>query len=323
MVFLRKNPVFCAIVAVCVLIFAAGCYLLFAESGQVKKAKRLFSSNEMQLKNLLHSDPAPTESNLLSAEENIARLAAALETIRDDLQQGARLTVSTDSIGVMAAVQQYISDFQRMAEDHVDGEGEPAPVAIAEDFAFGFERYLDDTEMFDDAGKAALLDKQRQILAYLSTQLIESNPQRIREIERETIELESNEGYTIDPAVSARVPDAIETMAFRLTFDGYTDSLRRFLNRLAAFDLPIVVRGISVNRPAGKQTVVAPTPGDELDDIFGVFGGASSTASGASEPVESQKPVIEENISTFTVILEFIEVVLPEAVTKEEGSDPA
>jgi hypothetical protein len=45
------------------------------------------------------------------------------------------------------------------------------------------------------------------------------------------------------------VPGAINTLAFGLTFTGYTDSLRELLNNLAKFDLPFVVRSIEVERP--------------------------------------------------------------------------
>ena len=48
---------------------------------------------------------------------------------------------------------------------------------------------------------------------------------------------------------------------------------------------------------------------NNLDAFFGVFEGGTNTEVGASE--EAQKPVISENISTFTVVLEFIEIVLP------------
>ena len=105
-------------------------------------------------------------------------------------------------------------------------------------------------------------------------------------------------------------------MAFSLTFKGYTDTLRDFLNRLSQFDLPIVVRNIKVKRPSGSETVVAPSGGgNNLDDVFGLFGGGDSSGTAITE--EGPKPVIEENISQFTIILEFIEVVLPETQTQE------
>jgi hypothetical protein len=36
-------------------------------------------------------------------------------------------------------------------------------------------------------------------------------------------------------------------------------------------------------------------------------------------PAEAQKPVIVDNLSTFTLLLEFIEVVLPSETQTEEG----
>ena len=48
---------------------------------------------------------------------------------------------------------------------------------------------------------------------------------------------------------------------------------------------------------------------NDLDTFFGVFDGGFNQELVA--PEEAQKPVISENISTFTVVLEFIEIVLP------------
>ena len=105
------------------------------------------------------------------------------------------------------------------------------------------------------------------------------------------------------------MPGAIDTLAFGLTFTGYTDSLRGLLNDLAKFDLPIVVRSIEVERPSGSRTTTKVPANNNLDAFFGVFDGGSNPEEGA--PEEAQKPVISENISTFTVVLEFIEIVLP------------
>ncbi len=128
--------------------------------------------------------------------------------------------------------------------------------------------------------------------------------------------------FSIDPAVSARVPGAIDTLAFSITFRGYTDALREFLNRLAQFELPIVVRSVEVERPSGSETVVAPPRRNEPEDIFARFGGEESEAQPDRNEGQGPVPVIEENISEFTVLLEFIEVVLPETQTQED-SDPA
>ena len=62
-----------------------------------------------------------------------------------------------------------------------------------------------------------------------------------------------------------------------------------------------------LQRAAGSTVVEAPTS-DALDDIFAGFGGASVSP---TEPVKDQKPVISQNVSTFTVVVEFIQVTLP------------
>jgi hypothetical protein len=123
-------------------------------------------------------------------------------------------------------------------------------------------------------------------------------------------------GFQINPAVSARVPGAIDTLAFRVTFTGYTPTLRKFLNNLAQFDLPIVVRSVVADRPAtnAKAAKSKQSKASNIDDIFSVFGGSSAPAEAASAkaaPQANQTPVISETESSFTVTLEFIEIILP------------
>ena len=312
---LKKNLTFTIVVVVCVLAFVAGAYLAFAESGKIDKAKQKITTAESQLNNMRFADPAPSDENVEASQENVQELAAELGKIREDLERGSRMTMSTDGIGVMAGIQQYISEYQRKAAAHTDENGEADPITLPKDFAFGFEQYLDEATMLDDKKIIPVLDKQRQILSYLLNKLFDADPDSIVSVKREVLEqnktagnnkssAESNKGFVINPAVSARVPGAIDTLGFSLTFTGYTDSLRQFLNNLAKFDLPIVVRSIEVKRPSGQSTTAQAPQSNNLDSIFGVFGGGSSAQT--EVPEEAQKPIISENISTFTIVLEFI-----------------
>ncbi len=309
---LKKNLTFTVVLVVCLLVFGAGAYFAYSQSSKIGSAKQKITSAEAQLNNMRFADPAPSLENVEASEQNVAELKAVLEKIRADLQRGARLSTTSDGIGVMAGIQQYISEFHRKAGAHTDENGEDAPIELPKDFGFGFEQYVEDATPTDDKQKAALLDKQRQILSYLLNKLYASDPVSIVSVKREVLEQSpksgEDAGFKIGRAISARVPGAIDTLAFSLTFTGYTDSLRSFLNELAKFDLPIVVRSIEVKRPTGQSTTAAPKNNNNLDAIFGVFGGASKTEAPAEE---AQKPVIAENISTFTVVLEFIEIVLP------------
>ena len=312
--FIKKNLTFTIILVICILVFFVGAYLAFVEAGKVGHAKQNLSSVESQLSNLLFADPAATTANVKASAENVAELEAELRKIREDLERGARITTSTDGIGVMAGIQQFISNYQREAAAHTDKDGEPVEIIVPDDFAFGFEQYLDEATMLDDEELIPVLDKQRQILSYLLNKLYDAEPESIVSVEREVLELKAEDtgsakGFTVKPAITAKVPGAIDTLAFGLTFTGYTDSLRGLLNDLAKFDLPIVVRSIEVERPSGSSTTSKVPASNNLDAFFGVFGGGSNSEVVA--PEEAQKPVISENISTFTVVLEFIEIVLP------------
>lgn len=316
MSFLKKNPIFCIIAALGLAAFAAGLYLAINASGEAKQAERSSNNAQAQLRTLLNEAPALTEENLDAANRNLAALQSRFERIRQDLERGASLDVSDDGVSVSAGIQQYIAKFQDAVENHVDEAGQSAPIETPDDFAFGFEQYLGEADVPEDLERVSRLDKQRQILSYLMRQLIEANPQSIDAVEREIMdsEEESGKAFSIDPRISAQVPGAIDTIAFRLTFTGYTESLRDFLNHLADFDLPIVVRRVEVERPSGTETRVASPRRNDPNDLFGdIFAGDETAGqAGNEEASEGQEPVIEENFSEFTVILEFIELILPD-----------
>tara|TARA_B100001057_G_scaffold268273_1_gene268381 strand:+ start:2011 stop:2970 length:960 start_codon:yes stop_codon:yes gene_type:complete len=309
--FFKKNLIFSVAIVVCLLTFFTGSFLAWNESGAISEAEQEMSSAQARLKNLRFFDPAPSIENVEASAENVAQLQSALNTIREDLQRGDRLSISSDGVGVMAGVQQFISDYQRKSSGQVDANNEPAPISIPQNFAFGFQEYIDEAKPLTDPKRSAVLDQQRQILSYLMDKLIEAKPASLVSVEREVLEQvesqQSIQSFQIDKAISARVPSAIDTLAFRLSFTGYTDSLRGFLNNLAKFDLPIVVRSIDIQRKGEIKNTTASTNSNNLDSIFGAFGGSNDE----EVPKQAQKPVISENISTFTVVLEFIEIVLP------------
>ncbi len=318
MAFFKKNPLLCLSILVGLLAFGAGTFLAVSASGKVAGAQRNLNSAQSQLKSLLSSDPAPTAANRDASEQNIEALLARLADIRADLQRGSRLRISEDGVGVMASIQQYISEFQRMVSSHTGTDGKAKPISTPAEFGFGFEQYLKEARPYENVDLTRKLDKQRQILSFLLIQLINANPDSIDAVEREVRELRSDRNkprgdLQISPAISARVPGAIDTLAFRLTFTGYTDVLRSFINSLAGFELPIVVRSVEVSRPSGRETVAVNT--SDQGGFDALFGGLGVAAQLQETVTEAQKPIISENISKFTVTVEFIEVVLPAAAS--------
>ena len=312
----KQNPVFCICCVVAVLVFAGGSALVVVESGKLSKSNKQVVSADRQIQELLHASPALTAGNLQAAQQNAEELSAKLFSIREDLQRGSRLTISSDGTRVISGLQKYISNYRRQVASHQTAAGVAAPIQIPNDFAFGFERYLKTRQIPDDSVVVPQLDKQRQVLSYILNQLIAADPAGIQSVEREVLEdtAAAAKSFRINPAISARVPGAIETLAFRVTFTGYTPSLRKFLNNLAQFDLPIVVRSVDVDRAAtnAQDGTVRNRPTSNINDIFSVFGGSStSTTLVETEPQANQTPVVSETESSFTVTLEFIEIILP------------
>lgn len=328
---LKKNLIFFIVIVLCLAAFGVGAYLTYTQYQAAIKAEGHLANVESQLRALLQQDPAPAAANVAAAEENLRQLTASLAQIRDQLQAQTPLDTSADGVSVIAGIQQYITNFQLLTARHKNADGDAVAIQTPDNFAFGFEQYITEGQVPADAARASQLDKQRQILSYLLTQLIASDPHSIEAVSREVLEAgpaAEQKGFEIAPDISARVPGAIDTMAFSLTFRGYTDSLRRFLNRLARFELPIVVRSIQVSRPAVAKKPAANKRGNPATSFFDIFGqeeaaGATPAAGAVADTAAvEQKPVIEENVSEFTIILEFIEVILPEANSREL-SDPA
>lgn len=311
--FIKKNLAFTIVVALCVLVFLAGAYMAFTQSSQISKAKQAITGAEAQLNNARFADPAPTEENVKASEENLAKLESELEKVREVLERGARINTSSDGIEVTASIQQFIAEYRRKASQYMytDSNGEEKPIDLPDNIGFGFEVFRgSDVPTLENGDVTAQLDMQRHILSYLLDKLYESKPHSLVLVERELLEAgedAAKNSFKIDDAITAKVPGAIDTMGFRVTFSGYSDSLRNFLNQLRKFDLPIVVRSIQVERPSAGKVTEAPRR-DAIADIFGGAFGADASQSAVTE--DPRETVVSQNVSKFIVELEFIQVIL-------------
>ena len=324
----KKNPILFTLLMVASLLSVAGLYFAFNASGQLAEAQKNASESGSLLKGLQEFSPAPSADNILIAKRNVEELDHALREIRKDLQRGSKMTLSNDGVSVMAGIQQFISESRQKVISHerynsVEQDAVSIPIVIAEEFAFGFEDYAQEASMPESASAILYLDKQRQILEYVINLVVAANPHSIDSVEREHLEaatISKNQlgSYRIDPAVSARLKGAIDTVAFRITFSGYSRSLRHFLNELASFDLPIVVRSLAVARvESPMRNEVAQK--NSIEEIFGIFDDDSSAS---LEKNNLTTPVVSENISRFTLDLEFIEIVLDDELSISGIGDP-
>lgn len=315
---LKRNPIFTVICLIALLSVCAGVSLAYLEYGQLNRTEKACIQQRRALEALLAQQPALTTSNVQAARANVQQLDLAYQRLAQSLYGDAAIVGSSNGVQVMASIQEYISEFTYSAQNHVNANGESAPITIAENLSFGFEAYAEQASVPEAPRVISLLDQQRQVLTYVMRQLLASDPLEIVSVQRQLLSgeapLDANKqhDFTIPKAASVRVEGLIQTIPIKLKFCAYTDSLRNFLNKLAEFEMPILVRSIQVSRKDQALKKVKPKS-TSLEDLFGAFG-ASSASEKSSAVKAVQKPVISENASNFTLILEYIQIAPSEAI---------
>jgi hypothetical protein len=318
----KKHILFFSGVSICTVALIAGLVFSIIAALDLNKKSKSFDRTERNLKRMLVASPSPVDENVIASDLNVLKLSEKLESIREELERGVEAEASVDGVRVAAGIQQYISKFTTLARTH-DSEYGPAPIEIPEDFAFGFDRFKLESKVPNDPKEVAMLDKQRDILDFLIGELFATHPTAVLAIKRQTARQSDDKDFddyygdpsifSIGSSVTSKVEGAIDTIAFQISFSGKTNTLRGFLNRLAEFKRPIVVRSINVSRP--NETIKRRLNETEED-----------LESLTSEELEKLKeegnrdPIVTENISDFTLTLEYIEIVLPKDQSQEEDT---
>ena len=109
---LKKNPIFLVSLILLLAVFAVGVFFALRQKSRFAEADQEVRSAESRLRQLRNADPAPSKANVTASEQNVEKLKSVLAAIRSDLETGSRVSASTDGVGVMAGIQEYISDFQ-------------------------------------------------------------------------------------------------------------------------------------------------------------------------------------------------------------------
>lgn len=162
-----------------------------------------------------------------------------------------------------------------------------AKVGFAPDEHFGFATYANEGPAPE---LVPAVFRQRLLVQRLVDTLIEARPLALLGLRREPVaqtQLSAKnlaaDFFNFDHALSLRQPGQLDTLAFRLEFSGQTSTLRNFLNSLAAFSQPFVVRSVEVEP--------LPAAGN---------GAAPASVAGAAVPL------VRQNLSKFAVIVEFV-----------------
>ncbi|MCC5805603.1 MAG: Amuc_1100 family pilus-like protein [Opitutales bacterium] len=319
---LSRQPLFWTLVALPFVGAGVLAVLGFSQQAENRETLRRAALTARSLEAVQTARPSPTEASVRALEGEVRRLHALRGDIRRALASERGLEPAPDYRGPEEVFFELADFTERMAAKCADGR-----IRVPEDARFGFRDIVERGRLRfdsgDDGARAAAmtaLNRQRQVLEHTLTRLVQAEPQSILLVRRESVELEpaaqrlrEPELFRIDPLASARVPGAVDTLAFEVTFEGHTAALRDFLAALASFEFPLAVRGVSVapaasdadrtERGTDAGTAArgrAPTP-------FEIFG----TAAPEAEPTESAPsavPLVRDNLSRFVVTFEYFEI---------------
>ena len=327
----KENPIFFSVTGVLLVVSLAfsAMYMLgsLSNSGFVDQ----FDREQKELSRLKKNEPHPTKPNLSASEQNVRELEDAKADHENTLRAEGKLQLIAEGttryeFTVKSRIREYALAKRRLARTNgvrlKKGE---------EEEAFGFSNYVGETTTTNNDVLAREIDKQRAILDFLVDELLQSTSGQTPDIielvavRRENLEklIDSSQSiapddvFQLDPKISARVEGAIDSYAFQFEFVGYTSGLRNLFNKLADFKLPVVVRDVNVKR-AQLQSLASTSPAHVVVPGGSPFGAPFGTKSESPSNMQ-QKPVVDKNLSHFTITLEFIELAQP-VVEIEEGS---
>lgn len=341
MKFLKRHPLFAAIIAVIAVVLAAEIWYVQAFRTAAAKAEAEVHQRIADIERYQRQQPAPNDQNLRAAREDFAQNAEVLATMLrvlnvtgpDDLAffQGE----PTTRPDAWFEISQFV--------DRMTSEARKTNVALNPDERFGFATYtFEGPEMPYVRG----VYRQHRIVEYLLGKLFAARPSALLGVQREQPLVQADpeapapkpgaapvrapssgsgtadngEIFVIDPQVSARTTGYVDTMAFRIKFSGQTTSLRGFMNALAAPDIPLVVRSVEVVENA-NQTDRTGTSAPVADRPRNPFGG--NPVSDTAQPANNAAvPIVPENASVFTVTVELFEVKIRAPKIAANASTP-
>lgn len=361
----RKSPLFIGALTLCGVLALGEGYLIYERWSAMRKAEAKLRQHENDLGAMASVMPPPSRPVAKAIEEDLARAEAALISMRSELKgRGAIVekmrtakapTARTDAYFDLAT---YVEKMRELARKN--------EVAIhVEASRFGFAAYANEGP---EADRIEAVFRQRQVIQYLTEALLEAKPTALLSIKREPTltkaerqardealaqamanaqpgqpldlsgipEVAAQDGpdyFKINSQASVKKPGFIDTEAYRFAFSGQTGALRTFLNRLAAFEIPVLVREVEVVPAANDEINVErlqveeppteePAAGDGAASVVLSPKPAAKAPSAKAPRTAAAAPIVTRPISKFTVTVEFVHLVTP-AAPAPEGEQPA
>ncbi|HEY5551776.1 MAG TPA: Amuc_1100 family pilus-like protein [Opitutaceae bacterium] len=313
--FLRNHPLFGGALILLGALCVAEIALALKFRGEAGEAGQLLEARRAELAGttMLRPFPSPESAAAVEADlENSRRVVAAMRASLRGSPERAGTILSAPP----ASRTDAFFDLARFVERNRD-RATWAGVAIRADERFGFSLYANEGPEPD---LIPAVHRQKAIVDFLLGVLFDARLRELVSVQREVAHIAGLEGrpdvveiappndatfFTVDPRVTARVPGFVDSTGFRITFVGQTGALRDFLNRIAAFEHPVIVRSVEIEPMPEPQRAQGLAPA--APSLASLFGGPvqQSAAAVPTGPV----PIVSRNLSRFTVTVESIELV--------------
>jgi len=322
----KSNPVFYSALIVIGAVVAGEGWCIFERSNAAQKSQKLLVQKRNELAALQGVNPYPSAENKAAVEADLVRTQKALAAMREELKGRGPTAEQLRNAKVPAEPTDVFFDLANFVENN-RAKAKKSEVKIKADERFGFSAYA---SAGPERDLIPPVFRQRQIAQYLLDALFDAKPRELISLQRErprtsaqlaamaagqpvpAVSESSNSAnadlFEIDSRLSARVPGFVNATAFRITFVGDTESLRSLLNKLAGFELPLVVRSVEVE-PATVSTTTNEPAAAAANSLSAIFGTAPSSTSGTPTEPPKPKPLVAKVLSKFTVTVELIDLV--------------
>ena len=356
---LKKYPLFVALLGIGGIVALGEGWLIFDRVRAAHDAAATYAKKQAELQAMAGFVPAPTRAVAAAIESDLARAQRALETMRAELKgrgpAAERLRTAKAPAARTDAYFDLAAFVEKTREQAKAQEIDVKPEAAR----FGFSIYANEGP---ETERIAPVFHQRLIAQYLVEALIEAKPRSLLAVRREPPltkkEKEDRDAasaaaagggapaaeaaapalpegpdfFAIDPRASARVPGYLDTTAFKLTFVGQTAALRTFLNKLASFELAVLVREVEVEPAAGADLAIENLAGSE--DAASASASAPASVVLRTEPAVPKSgpksnpkapgvaPIVAKPWCKFTVTVEYIELVSPATTVADAAAQP-
>lgn len=317
----KSHPVYFTLLGILGLTVAAAGWGIYNRHAVAERSASQLAQKRSELNALQRVTPAPTEASKAAVEADLRRTESALVTMREELKGRGPVAERLRKTVVPSQPTEVFFNLETFVEK-MRQKAQTAKVKVKPDERFGFYTY---SRSGPDRDLIPQVFRQRLVAEYLIDALLDARPTELVSLHRErpltkaeqdalaagqklptqssTTTQGATDFFEIDPRISARVPGFVGATAFRLTFISETSALRSLLNKLATFELPLVVRGVEVE-PVAKASSAAPAP--QANTLSSIFGTVTPTV--PAEPAKP-KPLVEKVLSQFTVTVELIDLV--------------